>query len=88
MQTKNKEKKSFWEWLFKKWHFWLLSVGWGIWSASENIISGNFAEASSTVIFWTIFILVIYLIIFYIKKGINKTISKRVEEEVKSKIKK
>ena len=87
MLTKDK-KQGFFKWIITKWHFWLLSVGWGTLSVYEDIISRNFGEAISTLIFWLIFIGIIYLIIFYIIKRINKAISQRVEEEVKFKLKK
>ncbi len=85
---KEERENNFFKWVIRKWHFWLLSVGWGTWSAYEDIVFGYSISAITTIIGWTLIIGLIYLIIFYIMKGINRFISKRVEEEVKSKLKK
>ena len=78
---KENKKKRFFPWLINKWHFWLLSIGWSIWSSLEEIINGYISEALGTIIFWVLMMTLIYFIIFSIKKSITR----QVREEIKNK---
>ncbi len=77
------KKDNFFKWIIRKWHFWILSIGWGIWSAYEDILYGNIISGIEIIIIWTLIIGIIYFIIFYIIKMINRVISKKIKEEIK-----
>ena len=72
-------EETFFKWIIKKWHFWMLSVAWAIWSASEDISSGYFISAITIIIIWTILIGLIYFIIFKIIKGIEKSVLNKIK---------
>ncbi len=77
------EDYSFFKWLFTRWHFWILSIGWSVWSSSEEIANKNLFSAGLTIIIWTTLMVLIYLIFFQIRKWIKKFISIKVEEKLK-----
>lgn len=67
-----KQEKDFFSWVVRKWHFWLLSVGWALWSAFESLLEGDFISVLGTVGGWIIVMGIIYFVIFRIKKSIKK----------------
>lgn len=75
------KQEGFFSWVIRKWHFWLLSVGWGLLSSIEELRLGFISVALGTIAGWTFIMLIIYFIVFCIKKSITK----QVQEELKSK---
>jgi hypothetical protein len=77
----NKEE-TFFNWVFSKWHFWLLSVLWGLWSAESTAI--NILEFIWIVVFWIGLITFIYFIIFSIRKSMYNQVKRALKEELKN----
>ncbi len=81
MTEKKDKDEGFFKWLFKKWYFWVLSLGWGFWSGIEELKAHNISEFLGNLL--ASFVIVIF--IFGIVYLINKSISRKVKEEIKSK---
>ena len=80
-QTKTK-KDGFFKWLFEKWYFWIISLGWGYWSGIEELRARYFSEFFGTVIVSILIVMGIFGIVYAIQRSISKKVKEEFSKEL------
>ncbi len=82
---KEPKEKSFWKETFKKWYFWVISLGWGFWSGMEHLRARSFSEFLGTLAASFFIVIIIFGIIYFIQNSMYRKIEKEVKDKLDKK---